>query len=104
MPLFASTIYWHLPILLLVVSFVYSATRHDRWDRILKEAIGWIVRMTSFLGGLGLLLYVLSSQPKLWPYAVGLIAIGTVIYYAFTSNLLREKKVPQPTENPPQPK
>jgi hypothetical protein len=30
---FAASIYWDLPVLLVVVSLVYSATRHDRWDR-----------------------------------------------------------------------
>ena len=40
MTLFAASIYWHLPILLVVFSLVYSATRHDRWDRILREALG----------------------------------------------------------------
>ena len=41
-PLLAASIYWDFPILLVVVSLVYSATRHDRWDRILKEAVRWI--------------------------------------------------------------
>ena len=31
----AVSIYWHLPVLLVAFSLVYSATRHDRWDRIL---------------------------------------------------------------------
>ena len=51
--LFAASIYWDLPVLLIAVSLVYSATRHDRWDRIVKEAANWIVRMVGFLGGLG---------------------------------------------------
>lgn len=90
-PLFAISIYWHLPVLLLVVSFVYSATRHDRWDRIFKEAGGWILRMSGFLGGLGMLLYLLSTYPRLWPYAAGLIGTGMVIYYALGSSWFRKK-------------
>ena len=39
MNLFAVSIYWDLPVLLVVVSIVYSATRHDRWDRIFREAL-----------------------------------------------------------------
>ncbi len=30
LPLFAVSIYWDLPVLLVVVSLVYAATRHDR--------------------------------------------------------------------------
>ena len=35
-PLFAvaASIYWQLPILIVVISFVYSATRYDRWPNI----------------------------------------------------------------------
>src|SRR5262245_22048800 len=39
--LFAHSIYWDLPILIVVVSLVYSATRFDRWDHIAREAFRW---------------------------------------------------------------
>ena len=58
--LLAVTIYWHLPILIVVISLVYSATRFERWDNILAEAFRWGLRMTGFLCGIGLLLYLLS--------------------------------------------
>ena len=58
---YASSIYWHLPILLVVVSVVYSATRHDDWRQILREARRWGWRMGAFLGGIGLVLYLLST-------------------------------------------
>ena len=61
MTLFAVSIYWDLPILLVVVSLVYSATRHDRWDRILKEALGWGFRIASFLALIGVGLYIAST-------------------------------------------
>lgn len=61
MSLFALSIYWDLPVLLVVVSLVYSATRHDRWDRILIEAAGWGVRIAGFLAMIGVVLYVLST-------------------------------------------
>jgi hypothetical protein len=61
MSLLAASIYWDLPVLLVVVSLVYSATRHDRWDRILSEAAGWGLRITVFLVGIGAVLYVLST-------------------------------------------
>lgn len=59
--LFAESIYWHFPILLVVVSLVYAATRHDRWDRILNEAVGWGVRIGGFLVTIGVVLYGLST-------------------------------------------
>lgn len=61
MPLFAVSIYWDLPVLLVVVSLVYAATRHDGWDKILREALSWGLRITGFLGGIGLALYLLST-------------------------------------------
>jgi threonine/homoserine/homoserine lactone efflux protein len=48
-PLFAIGIYWHLPILIVTISLVYSATRYDDWGHILREALRWVVRMTGFL-------------------------------------------------------
>jgi hypothetical protein len=55
------SIYWDLPILLVVVSLVYSATRHDRWDKILREAAGWGLRIAGFLALIGVGLFLLSS-------------------------------------------
>lgn len=59
--LLAVSIYWDLPILLVVVSLIYAATRHDRWDKILADALGWGVRITVFLVSIGLVLYLLST-------------------------------------------
>ena len=59
--LFGVSIYWDLPVLLVVVSLVYAATRHDRWDKILREAFGWGIRITGFLFAIGLVLYLLST-------------------------------------------
>ena len=61
MSLFATSIYWDLPVLLVVVSIVYSATRHDRWDRILREALRWGTQIAGFLALVGVTLYVLST-------------------------------------------
>jgi hypothetical protein len=60
-PLFGLSIYWDLPVLLVVVSLVYAGTRHDRWDKIVHEAIGWGVRIAVFLVAIGLTLYLLST-------------------------------------------
>jgi len=54
-------IYWHLPILIVVVSLVYSATRHDNWNKILRESIHWGFRMTTFLLTIGAILFCLST-------------------------------------------
>lgn len=54
-------IYIHLPILIIVVSLVYSATRHDNWNKILREALHWAFRMTTFLLAIGLILFALST-------------------------------------------
>ena len=58
--LLAMALYWHLPILVVLVSLVYSATRFDEWTAILHEALRWGLRMAGFLLGIGLVLYLLS--------------------------------------------
>jgi hypothetical protein len=55
-----TSIYWHLPILIVLISLVYSATRFDEWAAIYREAVRWGVRMTAFLGGIGLILFLLA--------------------------------------------
>jgi integral membrane sensor domain MASE1 len=57
---FASNIYWQLPILIVVISLVYSATRYDEWGSILREAFRWGLRMTAFLLAIGVALYLLA--------------------------------------------
>ena len=60
-PLLATSIYVHLPILIVVVSIVYSATRYDDWSMIFSEAFRWGARMLVFLASIGLGLYALST-------------------------------------------
>lgn len=54
-------IYWQLPILIVVISLVYSATRFDTWDHILQEAFRWGLRMSAFLLIIAVLLFVLAK-------------------------------------------
>jgi len=60
-PLFAlGSIYWHLPVMIILISLVYSATRYERWDNIGWETLRWMRNMAGFLCGIGVVLYVLS--------------------------------------------
>jgi len=56
--------YVHLPILLALVSLVYSGTRHDDWPSILGEAFRWGTRMAVFMVGVGVVMYVLCFLPR----------------------------------------
>jgi Na+/phosphate symporter len=87
--LLAVSIYWDLPVLLVVVSLVYSATRHDRWDRILRVALGWGLRVGGFLLVVGVVLYVASSYPDYWPYLLGAAIVLAAVYTAATTVLGR---------------
>jgi hypothetical protein len=61
-PLVAAVpIYWQLPVLIVVISLVYSATRYDQWGSILREALRWGLRMSAFLLAIGLVLLALST-------------------------------------------
>lgn len=95
-PLFASaSIYWDLPVLLVTFSLVYSATRHDRWDRILREALGWGLRVGGFLLIVGVALYVASSLPDYWPYLLG-AAVLLGVAYTFGSAVLARRRAAAP--------
>jgi hypothetical protein len=48
-----------LPLLLVLVSLVYSATRFDQWGPILHEALRWGLRLAAFLVAIGLALWLL---------------------------------------------
>jgi phage shock protein PspC (stress-responsive transcriptional regulator) len=85
------TIYWHLPVLIVVVSLVYSATRYDDWGAIVREAVRWGVRMTTFLGGIGIALYFIAwwidSGLGWWVLAVvgtGALVIVAIVYALFS--------------------
>jgi VIT1/CCC1 family predicted Fe2+/Mn2+ transporter len=59
-PLAFASYYLHLPLLIVVVSIVYSATRYETAGAILLEAWRWGVRMVTFLVGIAIALYVLA--------------------------------------------
>ena len=59
--LLGNSIYWHLPILIAIISLVYSATRYEQWGPILRETVRWMIRMTAFLVVIGVLLFVLAT-------------------------------------------
>jgi hypothetical protein len=62
LPLFGSNIYLiHLPLLIILVSLVYSATRFDEWSAILREAVRWGVRLVLFLGAIGVVLAIVQQ-------------------------------------------
>lgn len=50
-----------LPLLVVLVSLVYSATRHESWQLILLESLRWMAQLLFFLGGIGLLLYLTTQ-------------------------------------------
>jgi hypothetical protein len=54
------SIYFHLPLMLLVISLVYSATRHEQWDEILLEAFRWGIRMFGFMILVAIVLFVVE--------------------------------------------
>ncbi|MGL4552172.1 MAG: hypothetical protein ACRC33_13410 [Gemmataceae bacterium] len=49
-----------LPLLIVLVSLVYSATRHEKWTTIALEAARWIAQLLFFLGGIALALWLLT--------------------------------------------
>ncbi len=73
------SIYWHLPLMIVVISLVYSATRFDQWDAILREAFRWGLRMSLFLLGIVFILTGLSLDETAWAIRMGLVAVGVIV-------------------------
>jgi hypothetical protein len=71
--------YWHLPLMIVVISLVYSATRFDQWPMIFREAFRWGLRMTLFLIGIVLILSGLSLEESSWLLRTGLIGVGAIV-------------------------
>ncbi len=49
-----------LPLLIVLISLVYSATRFDEWGPIFREALRWGLRLVAFLVAIGFALYLLD--------------------------------------------
>ena len=64
LPLSDISMYFHLPALLVLVSLVYSGTRHDDWPSILLEAFRWGSRMAGFMLCVAAAMYALSFLPR----------------------------------------
>jgi hypothetical protein len=61
LPIFAHNIYLvDLPLLVVLISLVYSATRYDKWSLILYEALRWGVRLLAFLASIVVVLYLVN--------------------------------------------
>ncbi len=58
--LFAVNMYWHLPVLIILVSLVYSATRFDHWSPILRDTFRWCLRLAGFLVSIAVVMYFLE--------------------------------------------
>ena len=53
--------YVHIPVLLILISLVYSATRFDQWNLILREAVRWGLRLLLFLVVIVVVLYAVAT-------------------------------------------
>ncbi len=53
--------YLHIPVLIILISLVYSATRFDEWPLILHEAVRWGRNLLGFLLVIAIVLYALAT-------------------------------------------
>ena len=79
LPIAAHNIYWDLPVLIVVISLVYSATRFDRWDYIFREAFRWGVRMVLFLIGIVLILSGIALNESAMALRTALTGTGIAL-------------------------
>lgn len=53
--------FFDLPLMVLLISLVYSATRYEQWSSILWEAVRWGFRLVLFLVGIGVVLFLVNQ-------------------------------------------
>jgi hypothetical protein len=49
-----------LPLLIVLTSLVYSATRFDTWSAILRESGRWVLRLAGFIFAVTAVLYLVA--------------------------------------------
>lgn len=84
----AHSIYWDLPVVLVVVSLVYSATRFDQWDAILRDAICRTTWYVLCLGGIALMLLGVAMDNWTMGARVAVGIAGVVVEF-LTLRLLK---------------
>ena len=76
------SIYWHLPPLVLAVSFVYAATRHEDWTRIVWRTLYWVRYILGFLGSAFVALVLLDYfRESWWKPALAALAVWMGLKY-----------------------
>jgi hypothetical protein len=84
----AHSIYWDLPVVLVVVSLVYSATRFERWDAILRDAACRATWYVLCLGGIALVL--LGVAMDVWPMSARVATgVAGIVVEFLTMRLLK---------------
>ncbi len=54
-------LYLHLPLLIVLVSLVYGATRYDEPKPMLREAFRWGLRLIGFLAAVLVILFLVAT-------------------------------------------
>jgi hypothetical protein len=73
-----------LPLLVVLISLVYSATRYDEWTPILHEAFRWGARLVGFLCAIAAGLYAVTVGGMMAVYIVATLVIVFLIYVWLT--------------------
>jgi len=60
MNLLTDSLFIHFPLLVIPVSLVYGATRHEDPFQIILEAVRWLYRLIVFLGTISFFIIFLS--------------------------------------------
>lgn len=95
-------VFWDLPILVVAISLVYSATRHEQWRFIVQHAVVWTIYILTFLGVTCGLLYMVAHDVHRYWFVP---AIGVVGYLFWATGRPRhasssETESSNPTSSP----
>jgi hypothetical protein len=92
------SIYWHLPPLVLAVSFVYAATRHEDWPKIFWRTLYWVQYIVSFLLMAGVAIEAMGYFGRdSWKPAAVLLAVWALVKVYRFANRSKSAKDADPT-------
>ena len=78
-----------LPLLVVLISLVYSATRFDEWSAILQESFRWGRNLLGFLGLITVVLYLVNSFDLL--VFIGLVSVLLVAFIMYLVNAFQTR-------------
>jgi len=89
---------WYAVPLVVVVSLVYAATRHERLGEILSHALGFGAMVVGFMAAIALVLLAISWFDTM---IAGFAVVGLYLLLSFLWKVVKRSLARRPPSHPP---